>query len=56
MDGEEIFGSYKWKANLALGSEGDSHRHDRVNFSHPHVRHIIAKSHVEIEQLGADQI
>jgi hypothetical protein len=49
MEGEEIFGFYKWKANLAFALEGDSHRHDCVNFSHPHVNHIITKSHVEIK-------
>jgi hypothetical protein len=39
MGVEEIFGSYKWKANLAPRSKGDSHKHNRVNFSHPHVNH-----------------
>jgi hypothetical protein len=52
MEGEEIFGSYKQKVNLALGSKGDSHRHDYVNFFHPHVNHIIAKSHVKLCNLG----
>jgi hypothetical protein len=56
MEGEEIFGSYKWKANLAPISKGDSHKQDRVNFFHPCVNHAIAKSNVQIEQHGADQI
>ncbi len=56
MEGEEIFGSCKWKVNLALGLECDSHRHDNVNFSHPHVNHTIARLGVEIEQFGANQI
>jgi hypothetical protein len=56
MEGEEIFGSYKWKENLAPRLEGDSHRHNRVNFSHPHVNHTIVRSSVHIEQPGADQI
>jgi hypothetical protein len=56
MEGEEIFGSYKQKVNIALILEGDSHRHDHVNFSHPCVNHIIARSSVEIEQPRADQI
>jgi hypothetical protein len=56
MEGEEIFGSYKRKANLALGLERDLHRRDHVKFSHHHVNHIIAKLGVEIEQPGVDQI
>jgi hypothetical protein len=56
MEGEEIFGSYKRKANLALGLEGDSHRHDCVNFAHPCVNHIIATSSVNIEEHVVDQI
>jgi hypothetical protein len=56
MEGEEIFGSCKQKANLAFRLERDSHRHNRVNFSHPHVNHIIARSCVEIEQPRVDQI
>jgi hypothetical protein len=56
MEGEEIFGSYKSKVIVALGLEGDSHRHDHVSFSHPCVNHTIVKSSVEIEQLRANQI
>lgn len=37
LEGEEIFGSFKWKLYLPYGLEADSHQHDRVNFSHPHV-------------------
>jgi hypothetical protein len=54
--GEEIFGSYKWKANLAPKSKGDSHKQNCVNFSHLHVNHTIARLNVEIEQPGVDQI
>jgi hypothetical protein len=56
MEGEEIFGSYKRNVILALGSKGDSHKHDHVNFFHPYVNHTIVKSGVEIEQPGVDQI
>jgi len=56
MEGEKIFGSYKRKANLAPGLEGDSRRHDCVNFFHHWVNHIFAKLNVEIEQHGVDQI
>ncbi len=56
MEGEKIFGSCKQKANLALELKGDSHKHNHVNFFHPHVDHLIVRSNVEIEQLGLDQI
>jgi hypothetical protein len=35
MAGEEVFGSSKRKANLPFGAEQESHRPDKVNFSHP---------------------
>ena len=35
MAGEEVFGSIKRKADLPLGAEEESHRPDKVNFSHP---------------------
>jgi hypothetical protein len=56
MEGEEIFGLCKQKANLAPRLEGDSHRHDNVNFFHPCVNHTIIRLGVEIEQLGVNQI
>ncbi len=50
MESEEIFGSCKLqKVNLAPILEGDSHRHNRVNFFHLHVNHTIVKLGVEIE-------
>jgi hypothetical protein len=51
MEGEEIFGSYKWKANLTLRSEGDSHRHNHVNFSHLRVSHTIVSSSVNVSHI-----
>jgi hypothetical protein len=33
LAGEEVFGSQKWKADIPLGFEGESHRPDKVNFS-----------------------
>jgi hypothetical protein len=36
LEGEEIFGSFKWKLYLPYGLEGDSHQHDHINFSNPH--------------------
>jgi hypothetical protein len=33
LEGQEVFGSTKQRANIAPRSEGDSHRHDCVNFS-----------------------
>jgi hypothetical protein len=35
MAGEEVFGSSKRKADLPLGTEEESHRPNKVNFSHP---------------------
>jgi hypothetical protein len=37
MASEEVFGSQKWKADVPLGFEGESHRPDKVNFSHPRI-------------------
>jgi hypothetical protein len=56
MEGEEIFGSCKQKTNLPPKLEGDSHRHDCVNFSHPHVNHTNVSSSVNIEEVVTDQI
>jgi hypothetical protein len=56
MEGEEIYGYCKQKANLAVGLKGDSHKHDRVNFSHPCVSHTIVSPSVNIEELVVDQI
>jgi hypothetical protein len=33
LEGQKNFGSTKWKADITLRSEGDSHMHDYVNFS-----------------------
>jgi hypothetical protein len=38
FEDEEVFGSQKSKADILLGSEHESHRPDRVNFSRPRVR------------------
>jgi hypothetical protein len=35
MAGEKVFGSTKRKTDLPLGAEEESHRPDKVNFSHP---------------------
>ncbi len=42
--------------NLTPELKRDSHWHNHVIFFHFHVNHAIAKSNVQIEQLGADQI
>ncbi len=42
--------------NLAPKLKGDSHLHNHVKFSHLLVNHAIAKSNVQIEQVGVDQI
>jgi len=38
LEGEEIFGSTKWKLDIPIGDAGDSHRPDKVNFSQLRVR------------------
>jgi hypothetical protein len=38
FEGDEVFGSQKRKADIPLGSEHESHRPDRANFSRPRVR------------------
>jgi hypothetical protein len=42
LEDEEMFRLAKCKANLPLGSEADSHRHDQVNFSHSKVSNAMA--------------
>jgi hypothetical protein len=32
LEGQEVFGSTKWKVYIAPMLEGDSHKHDHVNF------------------------
>ena len=39
LEGEEVFGTLKRrKIDMPIGFEGDSHRPDKVNFSHPRVQ------------------
>ena len=47
LEGEEVFGSSKRKLDLPPGSEGDSHRHDKVNFSHPRVQTRSTRARTE---------
>ena len=42
--GEEVFGSKKRGLNTPVGSEFDTHRPDKVNFSHPRVQTRSAKA------------
>lgn len=35
LEGEEVFGSLKRKPDVPLGADGESHRPDTVNYSHP---------------------
>lgn len=37
MEGLEVFGSRKRNADMPLGDEHESHRPDKVNYSHPRV-------------------
>lgn len=51
MEKEEIFGSHKQKLDLPLGSKGDSHKHDLVNFVRPWINIETGKIlHVQIKQ------
>jgi hypothetical protein len=54
MAGEEVFGSSKRKANLPLGVEEESHRPDKVNFSHPRgsVRAVKARPVQMMDSVG----
>ena len=47
LEGKEVFGSSKRKLNLPPRSEGDSHRHDKVNFSHPRVQTRSTRAQTE---------
>ena len=46
LEGEEVFGSQKRKADMPLGYEQDSHRPNKVNFSRPcvHTRSAVAST------------
>jgi hypothetical protein len=46
MEGEKIFGSCKHKLDLSPSSKGDSHKHDRVNFSCTRVNTQTGKLHL----------
>jgi hypothetical protein len=37
LAGKEVFGSQKRKSDVPLDFEGESHRPDKVNFSHPRI-------------------
>jgi hypothetical protein len=50
LEGEEVFGSSKRKLDLPIGSEGDSHRPDKVNFSQPRVMTRSIRNPCEIIQ------
>ena len=44
FEGEEVFGSTARQLNLPLGSEFDSHRPDKMNFSRPKARRATRQS------------
>ena len=50
LEGEEVFGSVKRKLDMPVGCEGDSHRPDKVNFSHPRVQTRSAAARMNSEQ------
>jgi len=52
LEGEEVFGSYKWKPNMPLGCEYDSHCPNKVNFSHPCIQMRSKKASISIQNLN----
>ena len=54
LEGERVFGSAKRKLDLPPGDDGDSHRHNRVNFSVPKLskRASPGQCHVALKSLG----
>jgi len=44
LEGQEIFGSQKRKVDMPLSCKFDSHRPDKVNFSHPHIQTRSARA------------
>jgi hypothetical protein len=58
LEGEEIFGSTKRKLDLPPGDDGDSHRPDKVKFSHPQMQTMSKTAHTEFAEasmVGADK-
>jgi hypothetical protein len=47
LEGEEIFGSIKWKLDLLPSNDGNSRRPDKVNFSQPRVQTRSRTTHTE---------
>ena len=50
LERKEVFGSVKRKLDMPLGCKGDSHRPDKVNFSHPRVQTQSAVARMNWEQ------
>ena len=48
LEDETIFGSAKWKLDLPLGDDSDSHRHDQVNYSIPKLGKGVSPSQVRL--------
>jgi hypothetical protein len=44
MAGEEVFGSQKRKADVLLGFEGESHRPDKIYFSHARIATRVSQA------------
>ena len=47
LEGKEVFGSIKRKLDLSLGSEHDSHRYDKVNYSRSKVHTHSTLAHTD---------
>ena len=46
LEGEEVFGSIKQKFDLPLGSEYNSYKPDKLNFSHLLIKRRLTKVHI----------
>ena len=47
-EGAEVFGSQKWKLDISIGADEDSHRPNTVNFSRPRPPKRVMRSHATI--------
>ena len=44
-EGAEVYGFQKWKPDIPIGADEDSHRPNTVNFSWPHPPKQVTRSH-----------
>ena len=54
MEGEEVFGSTNKEIGSFSWSEGDTHRPNKVNFSHPHVQTRFATTRLALGTIAEE--